>query len=341
MPVRKAYRILAVLVAVALTVQQMALGSFIHGLHSWMLGDGGMADPGAMRSSDPEFDGSYGILDKLLLRSAEQWLDAGIGLTIHRVIGTVVVPALALLLVVVAGLARSRPMLLRAVAVLLVGVVRALLGRLDGEPPVVDALSELALLGMVAATLAALGRIRGLAPAPDKGRPPRRPGNGVGARWTFRVLAAAVALAAAAQAVGLALYIGGLHRFLTTGRGGTLWLDILDRAVSPAELRGFYVVLVTLVALPVLALILWIVAFLTRVPAAPRLAAAILVATVLQPFLFAADPSVAGGGFALGMLGAFAAAWYLATRLVVHPPAPTGPDGDARPARTVANPDAH
>ncbi len=140
-----------------------------------------VAAASAMLSTDPEFEGSSGVLDKGLLLSAEKWPDAGVGLTIHRVAETAVAPALCvavvggrlrgkgtgggdlggcwssrpLLLVVVAFLTGVRSAVTRAAAILVAVALQVCFAVAGDTRPAVAAGYELVTFAMSAGALSA------------------------------------------------------------------------------------------------------------------------------------------------------------------------------------------
>jgi hypothetical protein len=87
---RKAYRILADIIAIGVVVQAMAIIWAIAGLFHWIDSGGGSLDSSVLDSWDddpPDFDGAVGFL-------------------IHGIIGGMLLPVLALALLIVAFFAR-------------------------------------------------------------------------------------------------------------------------------------------------------------------------------------------------------------------------------------------
>ena len=115
---RKAYRILADLIAVSVVVQSMAMVWGIAGLLHWV-GDGGSFGSKAADSlfdDPPDFSGS-------------------VGFTIHSAVGMMVIPVIALALLVVAFFAGvPRGVLLAAIALGIV-VVQAIVGSIGPDAP--------------------------------------------------------------------------------------------------------------------------------------------------------------------------------------------------------------
>lgn len=127
---------------------------------------------------------------------------------------------------------------------------------------------------------------------------PTQPRQGGTSKRIYRAVALLIAVGVVVQAAALAYLVGGLNRYLTTGRGGSVWEtelysapDWLDAGVGlPAHLVTVFLVL------PILAIVLVVVAFVTRVRGAVTWAAAIFVAVALQVFLdvVGADGPVVG-----------------------------------------------
>ncbi|GAB3860414.1 hypothetical protein [Dactylosporangium cerinum] len=214
---RRLHTVLSLLVAAQVAVQAMALAAFVAGLNRWMQtgGRAGVGNPSRQRSYDDE---SHGVLDKPLLLSAERWLDWGPALTVQRLTVQVVAPALALALVLVALLLRSRPELARAGVVALGVAVQAL----PGVPAVAWQAAAFVIVG--AAVL------------------PVRPRH-----WA----PALVAAGAAGTALALAAVVGWAHGYLTHGRGGSIWPAMMAQASSTPDVYATFQFLV----LPLLAIV--------------------------------------------------------------------------------------
>jgi hypothetical protein len=111
---RKAYRILADVIAVAVAVQSMALVWAVAGLFAWVH-DGGTLKKG-WEDHMPDFQGSAGF-------------------AIHGIVGGMVLPALGLVLLVVAFLAKVDGGVKWAGAVLALIVVQVAAGMAGGDAP--------------------------------------------------------------------------------------------------------------------------------------------------------------------------------------------------------------
>jgi hypothetical protein len=320
--VRRLYRILGLLIAAAVLVEAMAVGYFVAGLSRWMAtgGRAGVADRHALLSSDVMDQGTDGVLSKFVLRAAEDWLDAGVGLTVHRVVETAVAPVLALLLLVVAFVWKVADAKVWAGVVLLGVALQALLGL----GPQQAAVHEVVALAVFATALYTVVRVTG----------PMRTGTrfdldtdpvpaGRGARRACLTLAVLVGLGVLVQAAAVGAAVSRLHRFLTDGRGGILWAALVGSVADDA----LAVDLATeLLVLPALAVTLLVVSFLTKVRGATTVATVVLVAVVARVGLdiLSDRTPVAGPGWVLVGFAEFAAALWLVYRLR----APVGDPGD-------------
>jgi hypothetical protein len=333
--VPKLYRILALLIAAEAVVQAMAVGYFIAGLYRWMATEGrvGVADRHALLSSDIVDEGTDGVLSKFVVRSAEDWLDAGVGLTVHTVVETAVAPVLAVLLLLVA-FAAMVPDGRRWAGLIVLGVA---LQVLLGLGPQLAALHEVVALAVFGTALYAAQRATGpvrSGAAPDPGgypvqaSPERRQGRG-GTRRVYRILAVLIGVGVLVQAAALGSVVSRLHSYLTTGRGGVLWAALVY-SVGDDEGNAFTVDLVTeLLVLPALALTLLVVAFLTKVRGATTWAAVVLVAVVARAGLDLvgeAGPAV-GAAWVLVGFAVFAVVLWMVYRL--RPEAADPGDGPA------------
>jgi heme A synthase len=120
---RNVYRILAGLVAVGVVAQAMSIVYGVAGLEKWVE-DGGVFDKAAAEAEDLSFRGAAGFLA-------------------HGINGTMIIPAVALLLLVCAFFARVPGGVRWAGLVLLLVVVQVTLGLLAHEVPAVGALHGL------------------------------------------------------------------------------------------------------------------------------------------------------------------------------------------------------
>jgi hypothetical protein len=101
-------------------------------------------------------------------------------------------------------------------------------------------------------------------------------------RNTYRILAAVVALEVVVQAVTIAWFLSGLHRWITAG--GTLDNAVIesDEIVFP-EIAGVIVHGINgAIVVPVIGLALLIVSFFAKVPGGVKWAVAVFLLTLLQ-----------------------------------------------------------
>lgn len=120
---KTAYRVLAYLVAAEVIVQAMAVVYAVAGLGKWVQ-DGG-------------------VFDKSLMESEGSPFPEVIGFMIHGLNGTMVIPALALILLIVSFFSRIPGSVKWAVLVLLLVVVQISLGLLGHDIPALGALHGL------------------------------------------------------------------------------------------------------------------------------------------------------------------------------------------------------
>ena len=137
---RNVYRILAALVAVGVVVQAMSMVFGVAGLLKWVE-DGGVLDKAAAESEDLSFTGAAGFM-------------------VHGINGTMVIPAIALLLLVSAFFAKVPAGVRWAGLVLLLVVVQVTLGVLAHEVPAVGALHGLNALLLFTSAVYAFWRAR-------------------------------------------------------------------------------------------------------------------------------------------------------------------------------------
>jgi uncharacterized protein DUF6220 len=131
---RNAYRILAYLLAVEVLVQAMAIAYAIAGLGKWVEDDGGVLNKQVLDSDNPDFKGVGGF-------------------ALHGINGTMIIPILVILLLVVAFFAKV-PGGVRSAAILL-GLValQVFLGIFSHSIPyviVLHVLNAFAILGVAA-----------------------------------------------------------------------------------------------------------------------------------------------------------------------------------------------
>jgi hypothetical protein len=282
--VRKAYRIVALLIAAEAVVQSVALGYFVGALNRWIATEGavGVADHSALRALPGE--GKVVALDRMVLASAEQWLAGGVGLTIHTITELWVAPALAVLLVAV-GFRDSR-----ATALPVAGAVALqwLSGLVGTSAPAAAAVHELAVFAVFVTALWAAGMVRWPV------------GN------VFRGLGGLIAVALLVQAMALAAVVAGIAGYVNDGHA-----EVYDSMLSnPDEWAdggfGYPVHVVTGIAvLPVLALLLMVGAPFTAGRAGAWRAGIVLLA-VLARGVFTLLGEVSAGAAAGFQLVGFA-----------------------------------
>lgn len=144
---RTAYKVLAYLVAAEVAIQAMVMVWAIAGLGKWV--DGG------------------GVFDKSVIEGS---IDTGampfpevLGILVHGINGTFVVPALALALLIVSFFTKVRGAIKWALIVFALVVVQGQLGFLGHEFPVGGALHGLNALALFGVALYAGGRLRAAA----------------------------------------------------------------------------------------------------------------------------------------------------------------------------------
>jgi hypothetical protein len=128
---RTAYKVLAYLVAAEVAVQAMAMVWGIAGLGKWV--DGG------------------GVFDKAVIESQGTPFPEVVGILVHGINGMFVIPALALLLLIVSFFPRVRGAIKWAVIVFVLVVVQGQLGELGHDFPLAGAvhgLNAMALFGV-------------------------------------------------------------------------------------------------------------------------------------------------------------------------------------------------
>jgi hypothetical protein len=140
--VRKTYRILALLIALEVMVQAAALALAFSGLAHWVEG-GGVLDSSALEGDSDPFP-------------------EVVGLIVHGINGSAVVPALALVLLVVSFFAGIPRGVVWAAGVLAVVVVQVMLGFSAAEVPALGALHGINALLLFLVALLAARRARSL-----------------------------------------------------------------------------------------------------------------------------------------------------------------------------------
>jgi hypothetical protein len=142
---RIAYKVLAYLVAAEVAVQAMVMAWAIFGLGKWIVG-GGVLDMSIDIEGTPPFPEIFGII-------------------VHGINGIFVIPALALLLLIVSFFSKVRGAIKWAAIVLVLVAVQALLGVFGHDFTLAGALHGLNALALFAAALYAGRRLRAVAPA--------------------------------------------------------------------------------------------------------------------------------------------------------------------------------
>ena len=120
---RSAYRVLAFLVAGLVVVQAAAIAYAVFGLTKWVE-DGATLDKAAIESEDTTFDGVVGFM-------------------IHGINGTMLIPLVALILLLVSFFAKVPGGVAKAAIVLALVVVQVALGIFGGNTPALGALHGL------------------------------------------------------------------------------------------------------------------------------------------------------------------------------------------------------
>ena len=118
---RKAYRVLADIIAVAVVIQAMAMVWAIAGLFHWIDSGGGSLDSAVLdqwEDDPPDFQGSFGF-------------------AIHGILGGMVIPVLALALLIIAFFARVPGGVKWAAIVLVSVVVQVIVAYAGYDAPVV------------------------------------------------------------------------------------------------------------------------------------------------------------------------------------------------------------
>jgi hypothetical protein len=137
---RTAYKVLAYLVAAEVAVQAMVMAWFIAGLIKWVL-NGGVLDMSIEIEGTPPFPEIFGIV-------------------VHGINGIFVVPALALLLLIVSFFTKVRGGIKWAAIVFVLVIVQGLLGGVAHNFTLAAALHGLNALALFASALYAGRRLR-------------------------------------------------------------------------------------------------------------------------------------------------------------------------------------
>ena len=150
---RTAYKVLAYLVAAEVVIQAMVMVWGIAGLIKWV--DGG------------------GVFDKSVMESQGTPFPEVLGILVHGVNGTIVVPGIALVLLIVSFFLRVRGAIKWAAIVFVLVVAQGQIGFLGHEIPLAGALHGLNALALFGAALYTGRRIRttlrtGVVPAEEQ-----------------------------------------------------------------------------------------------------------------------------------------------------------------------------
>jgi hypothetical protein len=140
---RTAYKVLAYLVAAEVAVQAMAIVWGIAGLGRWV--DGG------------------GVFDKAVIESQGTPFPEVVGILVHGINGMFVIPALALLLLIVSFFTKVRGAIKWAVIVFVLVVVQGQLGELGHDFPLAGAVHGLNAMALFGVALYAGRRLRAAA----------------------------------------------------------------------------------------------------------------------------------------------------------------------------------
>jgi hypothetical protein len=141
---RTAYKVLAYIVAAEVAIQAMVMVWAIAGLGVWV-------DKG-------------GVFDKSIMESEALPFTEVIGIIVHGINGTFVIPALALALLIVSFFTKVRGAIKWAAIVLLLTVAQGQIGFLGHEFPLAGALHGLNALALFTVALYTGRRIRNAAP---------------------------------------------------------------------------------------------------------------------------------------------------------------------------------
>ena len=133
---RNVYRVLAYLLSIEVLVQGMAIAYAIAGLGKWVEDDGGVLNKQVMDSDNPDFPGVGGFM-------------------IHGLNGTLIIPILVLLLLIVSFFAKVPGGVKRAAILFGLVVVQVVLGLASHGAPiliVLHVLNAFAIFSMAALT---------------------------------------------------------------------------------------------------------------------------------------------------------------------------------------------
>jgi hypothetical protein len=141
------YRVLAFLLAIEVVIQAMAIAYAIAGLGKWVEDDGGVLNKQVL-DGDPKFSGVGGF-------------------AIHGINGTMIIPILVLLLLIVSFFAKVPGGVRSALILLLLVVVQVFLGIFSHDVPyviVLHVLNAFAIMGVAAMA----GRSASIVAEPDR-----------------------------------------------------------------------------------------------------------------------------------------------------------------------------
>lgn len=140
---RNVYRILAIIIAIEVAIQAMVMVYAVAGLGKWVE-DGG-------------------VLDKAVMESDAKPFPEVVGFAIHGINGMMVIPALALILLIVSFFVKAAGAVKFAAIVLLLVALQITLGLLGHGAPILGALHGINAFLIVGAAIAAARRIGGAA----------------------------------------------------------------------------------------------------------------------------------------------------------------------------------
>ena len=147
---RIAYKVLAYLVAAEVAVQAMVVVWAIFGLFKWVDG-GGVLDKS--------------VVEGIVFETGARPFPEGLGINMHGINGVFVIPALALLLLIVSFFTKVRGAIKWAAIVLALVVMQGLLGFLGHEFTAAAAVHGLNALALFGTAIYAGRRLRAVAPA--------------------------------------------------------------------------------------------------------------------------------------------------------------------------------
>ena len=145
---RNAYRIIAIIIAIEVVIQAMAIAYAIAGLGKWVEDDGGVLNKQVLDAESADFPGVGGFM-------------------VHGLNGTMIIPILVLLLLVVSFFAKVPGGVRSALIVLVLVAVQVFLGIFAHDVPgviVLHVLIAFAIMGVAAMA----GRSASVAAEPDR-----------------------------------------------------------------------------------------------------------------------------------------------------------------------------